>query len=471
MLNIIIAEATDTKPLKLDDESSLHQARNLEESSDKYKKINAILNSSPISYFLKLNDLLSCHLGITTPFVFLTDWTDPCELIGLRLESDGKTVDYPGLCFLGFHTDWDDFNEEGIKRIFAHELSHMWLSRMGFDFDASRSNNFHTCTSITDPYMAFSEGFAEHFEIVTSDLMGSVAKEGAWWDHAFDVSAWICHRDAQLRMHAVKNNRFIYHTAKPLKEDFDTYQQLHMAHITSSAFTPEKLKNGLQMISSEGVIASFFYQVYVHDSIKNYRAEKDVYDSFRVEFDQIDPITNLYVKILYAMSKIDLIKRSLMTDFVESYCECFPDEKEDMFDVFTKVTHYVTVDHSASDVFGRMYRVGRRGVVDEVQKCRGAVIELKNNLKESISKGSVNLDDAVYKSIWTEGDKYITPVPWQPNETERYRFDINAATDVDFYAIKGLTYEQCRELVRVREARKGFDSIEEFERKVLEVRS
>lgn len=465
-MNVIIAEAIDTHPIVSEDGVQLYQARELDESSEKFQAINTLLGESPVSYFLELNDRLSHLLGITTPFVFVTDWTDPRELIGLRLETKGQLIDYPDLCFLGFSTDWDDFNEDDIKHIFAHELSHMWLSRMGFDFDMSQSNKFHTCTAITDPYMAFSEGFAEHLEIVTKDIMGITTPDGELWDHAYDVSAWLCHRDAQLRVHAVKNNRFIYHTAKPLDEDFDTYQHLHMAHITSSAFTPERLKNGLQMVSSEGVIASFFYQIYAHDALKNAKADAEVYDRFGVEYNEIKPITNLYLKILYAMSKIDLKKISLMTDFVTSYCTCFPNERSDMIDVFSKVTHFCTVDHSASHIFGKMYRVGRQGNIEHVQECRQAVRELQSDLKQSIIESNVGLDDAVYESIWLEGDEYITPVPWQPDERVQYRFDINAATEVDFYAIKRLSYDQCCELVKIREAKQGFKSIDEFKEEV-----
>lgn len=39
----------------------------------------------------------------------------------------------------------------------------------------SQSNRFHTSTAITDPFLAFLEGFAEHLEIVSSELDGGKA--------------------------------------------------------------------------------------------------------------------------------------------------------------------------------------------------------------------------------------------------------------------------------------------------------
>lgn len=71
-----------------------------------------------------------------------------------------------------------------------------------------------------------------------------------------------------------------------------------MAHIISSAFTPEKLKNGLQMMSCEGVTASFFYQLYKKEIFKNNIVGQQIYDSFGIEACKVSPIINLCVKIL-----------------------------------------------------------------------------------------------------------------------------------------------------------------------------
>ncbi|WP_430848181.1 hypothetical protein [Clostridium nigeriense] len=260
--------------------------------------------------------------------------------------------------------------------------------------------------------MAFSEGFAEHLEIVTKEMKVNNMQEIDLWDHAFDVDAWLCIRDSQLRIHAVKNNRFIYQTAVPYEEDFDTYQHLHMAHITSSAFTPERLKNGLQMMSCEGVIASFFYQLYKKEISKNSTISQQIYNSFGIESSGVSSLIKLYIKILYVISRIDLKKETLMTDFVKAYGECFPEEREEVINIFTKVTHFSTVDYDAKELFGHMYRVGRRGNIEEVKGELNNLNMIKNNLNASILKGETELDAAIYSSIWIEGDKEITPIPW-----------------------------------------------------------
>lgn len=462
MKDFIIAEAIGTEQIINEKGEKLYCARTLAHSSPKYTAISKMLRESPITYFLQIGQYLASYLKMESPLVFVTDWTDPTELIGLRLETDGHAADYPKLCFLAFYTDWDDISSSGIKDIFSHEFSHMWMDWLGMDFSLSQSNKFHTCTAVTDPYMAFSEGFAEHLQIVTKDIEGFSPKPSDFWDCAYDANMWLCARDRQLRYHAVKNNRFIYHTATPYKEDFDTYEHLHMAHITSTSFTPEKLKNGSQMTASEGVVAAVFYQMYVHELFKNTYMNEAFYEPFGANPKKVDPVQNLYIKIMYSISKISLKKPSLMTDFIRAYGECFPNEKEKLYELFASVTHFATISASARDLFGEMYRIGRRGNIADVRDIISARNQLKDALLAGILEGKIPLDAAVYKELWIDSDREISPTPWEPDEKATYRFNINTATAVDFLSLDGMTINMAEELVRLREKQNGFNSIEEF---------
>jgi len=326
IMKVVFAEAVSTELVEDINGNKLCYARVLSPNSNKYKIINHLFESTTISYFLRIGDCLNYFIKNETPLIFVTDWTDPTEMAGLRLESEGKVIDYPNLCFLAFNTHWDDIKSSGIEEIFAHEFSHLWLSLLGYDFGLSQSNKFHTCTAITDPFMAFSEGFAEHFEIVTKDLGDNLDWKSIFWDYGYDVNAWLCLRDEQLRYYGVVNNRFIYHTAFPYSQDYDTYNHLHLDHITSSAFTPEKLKNGNQMMASEGVISSVFYQMYKHELFKNTFLDDIFYLQFGVDKNDLNPLMNLYIKILFAISKISLKKSTLMVDFIQSYGNEFSNE-------------------------------------------------------------------------------------------------------------------------------------------------
>lgn len=461
-MKIVFAEAVSTELVENINGKKLCHARVLSPHSSKYKIINQLFENTSISYFLKMGDCLNYFLKNESPLVFVTDWTDPTEMVGLRLECEGEVNDYPNLCFLAFNTNWDDIESSGIEGIFSHEFSHLWLSLLGYDFDLSKSNKFHTCTAITDPFMAFSEGFAEHLEIVTKDLRGNFDLKSTFWDYGYDVDAWLCLRDEQLRYHAVINNRFIYHTAFPYSEDYDTYNHLHFAHITSSAFTPEKLKNGNQMMASEGVIASVFYQMYQHELFKNTFLDDTFYSRFGVDKNDIDPLINLYIKIFFAISKIDLRKPTLMIDFIQSYGEEFSNEKRELYDVFLKVTHYSTVSSNAIESFGKLYRIGRRGEVNAFKDILIHNRAWKKDLFERILSGEISLDQALAGQLWINSDEDITPIPWEPEQKVKYRFEINTATEIDLLSLDGMTLEHAENLIKTRDSQCGFKSVDEF---------
>lgn len=461
-MNIIFAEAISTDLVEDTNGNKLCHALVLNPDSDKYKKINNLFQNTMISYFLRIGECLNYFLKNPMPLVIVTDWTDPTEMVGLRLEWEGKAADFPNLCFLAFDTDWDDLKRSGIEEIFAHEFSHLWLNLLGFDFNSSKSNKFHTCTAITDVYMAFSEGLAEHFEIVTKDLAHNINWKNEFWDYGYDVNAWLCLRDEQLRYYAAINNRFIYHTAMPDPDDYDTYNDLHFAHITSSAFTPEKLKSGNQMMASEGVISSVFYQMYKHRLFSDEFLKDEFYSKFGVDKNEIDPLINLYLKILFVISQIDLNESTMMTDFIQCYGEEFPSEKEELYDIFLMVTHYSTVSSDAVDAFQKLYRIGRRGEVAAFKDILMRTEKLKKDLYERVLSGELSLDNTLAEELWIESDEYITPVPWNSDYRVKYRFNINTATEIDLLSLNGVTPENAEKLIEIRESKCGFSSLDEF---------
>lgn len=465
---LILAEAFSTEPVLDKNGRELYLAKVLSKDSKKFISMQKILECTAISFFLKLHQMLNRALGCEDPLVIVTDWSDPCEVVGLRLESEQGIVEFPNLCFLALETNWNDLHRSGIEHIFAHELSHLWLHRMGYQPSLSQSNHFHTSTAITDPFLAFAEGFAEHLEITSAELNGD-GTDDALYDSGYDLRAWLCSRDSSLRIHAVKNNRFLYLTATPTEEDFSSYKQLHMAHITSSAFMPELLKNGLQAVSSEGLIASFFYRMYISAPIKENPAPAEIYKKFGYTGADASHATNLYLKILWAMMQIDLKSRTLFTDFVAAYLNAFENDREALLEIFAEVTNFVTVDSGARQLFGTLYRVGRQGNPEKlVQLCKQISAQKETWLSE-LKSGKRGLGDAIYKSLWIEADKEILPVPWNPEHSVKLKIDVNAATDVDFYALDGLSFSQCQKLVQIREQSGGFSDLEEFNKVISQI--
>jgi hypothetical protein len=456
-MKIIIAEAIGFKEVN---EKQLLHARRLDQSNEKYIKIIDLFKKKEISFFYELGIMLNHYINKDKPLVFVTDWTDPTEMVGLLLEDGKDDIVYPDLGFLAFYTDWNDLENSGIEKIFSHEFSHLWLYNLGYDFELSPSNKFHTITAITDPFMAFSEGFAEHLEIVSSDLSHH-QENNLPFDSGFDIESWLSYRDCALRMHAVKNNRFIYLTAHPKIDTYKTYAELHMAHITSSCFTPEHIKNGSQMMASEGVIASFFYYFYKDEFFKNQYQDELFYQPFGTQKAALDAISNHYLKILFALSKIDLTKETLMVDFVMTYANAFPNEKEIIFELFLRITHFATVDEAYISKFENLYLTGKQGNPDAFKE---ALMSVRTFRKETLSKIIENpemLKNGLYQSIWITTNQYIKPVPWD-DKMSVYKIDINTATAIDLLALPHMDILTAEKGVSLRKSLKGFESLDQF---------
>ena len=456
-MNCILAEALSLIPVQDDAGHPLHLARQLNEQSPKAVAMRTLLEHEPIPFFLRVHGALCALIHSDDPLVIVTDWSDPCEVVGLRLEMPDGTRDMPQLCFLALETNWDDLSASGIEHILGHELSHLWLHRMGYDAARSRSNRFHTVTAITDSYLAFAEGFAEHLEILSAERMGTLNPD-ALYDRGYDVGAWLCLRDEALRIHGVRENRFLYLPALP-EEDEGDYAALHAAHNTSSSVMPERLKNGAQVIASEGLIASFFYRVMRCDALLNTPLPAALRAAFP---DATCAQEALLLKELWAFSHVRMDSAHLLTDFVAAYGACFPQEREAMLRVFSEVTELVTVSRDAPAVFGSLYRIGRQGDVTAFKEALSRANAFKKQTMDGLLSGALALDGAISPALWVEGDKRIRPIPWDVQCLEPLRFDANTAAAVDFFSLNGLTLAQCRALEAQRNRQGGFASMEEF---------
>lgn len=473
-MNIRLVEPITLNKVSDEKGQSMYRVRPIAPDSPKHQAVMRLLGEKPCPEFLRLGEWLINYLRNTGfpclapdtlegPLCLMTDFTDPRPLKGLRIETSEGVQNYPDLYFLGFYTDWDNLAESGVVDIFGHEYAHLWFYLLNFDSSLMRSNKFHTVTAVTDPFTAFFEGFAEHLQIVTEDLAGRGETEELW-DCALDTRAWLCRRDQQLRSHAVKNNRFVYQTALPGQEEFSNYVNLHMAHLTSSAFTPEKLKNGSQVAASEGAVASVFYHIYSSPVFKNHYCSAEFYSKFGAIQTDVGPVQNLYLKIFHTLSKMDFQRPCLLSDFIRVYGECFPLEREALFKLFLELTHFTTVSPEAAGIFGDFCRIGRRGVIEDFKKVYLQVRAFKEDLTAKVLAGVVPLDEALYPQIWITGDERIPPVPWEPGHLAPYEFDLNTASEVDLLALARIDLERARQITAYREENRGFKSLEDFQR-------
>lgn len=456
----------------------IYRVKEIEESSEKYEKMMSLLKKDPCKLFIELGEKLRYYLkesGFDTDspetldedLHIMTDFTDPRPMCGLSISKDDEWEEKENLFYLALNTEWDSLDDGEMEKIFGHEYSHLMLYLMNYDPSNCCSNKFHDVTAVTDPYTAFSEGFAEHLEIVSYEngLEWYAEEEfSGLWDTGLDIDAWTSYRSKQLRYHAVKNNRFVYGKSVPDMEDYSDFTKLHLDHLTSSAFLPEKVKNGNQVLASEGAVSSIFYHIYSDDFFKNEYKDDDFYEKFGISKDKFEPVKNLYLKILYVISKIDMVKSSQpMIDFIRLYGESFPDEKKDLYKLFLKLTHFTTVSDEAAERFGKHYLVGRRGDMEEFRESLLDLREFKENMKEKVLDGEVKLDDALHPQIWVENKDYqVPPCPWIPDNTVNYVFDLNTASIADMMSLTDMNYHDAKKMINIRKEKGGFSSFDDF---------
>lgn len=460
--------------------NEVYYVRELENESAKFKKLAPLLERNPCKFFISLGEKLKSYLNkinyqtaayqtLDEKLYIMVDYTDPRPLYGLAI-ADGEDWDKKeDLLYIAFNTEWDSIEDGEFEEIFAHEYFHLWLYLLNYSPKNHRSNKFHTVTAVTDPYTAFSEGFAEHLEPVSyQNGLEDVAQEkfSGFWDHAIDINAFLCKRDTQLRYFAVRNNRFIYNKMIPEIGQYSDFITLHLDYISSTAFLPERVKNGSQIIASEGAIATVFYQIYKHDTFKNNFLDDDFYNRFDTEKKEVSPLENLYLKMLYVMSQQDYINTTYpMIDFIKRYGENFPEEKEDLYKLFLETTHFTTVSTRASKLFSDFYLAGRRAEIEEFKRELGQIRDFKADLLEKVIRGEIELDQGLYPQIWVENLTYqIPPCPWMRDRLENYIFDLNTASIADLMSLTRLDHGKARKLIKIREENRGFSSFTEFEK-------
>lgn len=108
-----------------------------------------------------------------------------------------------------------------------------------------------------------------------------------------------------------------------------------------------------------------------------------------ISLNELDLETRRYGKIFYALSQMDLRKPSLLVNFLRAYCVSFPGERKELLHIFLRVTSFVTVDEEAAELFGSLYRIGRRGEPAIFQQELIAARRWKQDKLEAILCGTL----------------------------------------------------------------------------------
>jgi hypothetical protein len=406
-----------------------------------------------------------------------------------REQPNGSLRAMPGVPFVDMPVgetdlDWSRFG--GFAEIFPHELAHIMMRELAGDATRKASNAIHFVTVRTDPWMAFTEGWGEHFQPVALDLgPGSAARElrarppyaadsgwlarfareqarGSWFRPAnLAFLFWQGKGEQQLRDGAVRGNCFIHLVPLP-RELQDGRRAARETMLYRDVVPPAEvapLKNGPQVMASEGIVSTFFYRLVTDRRLQETYRESAFYESFLAAGEaplrapaevrrRFPPLVNVYLK-LFEVFHHDVTwevgtGRPPLLQVVAGYAARYPDEAEAIFAIFLDVTRGVSVDREAAR------RQAEPGYLEDLRK--------------RLLCGEARLDGNLGPPLWLLNRQFrggfgvFRYFFLRPPLT----FDLNAADAADLRTVPGVTVELADRIVAVRETRGFYRSIDDL---------
>jgi len=339
-----------------------------------------------------------------------------------------------------------------FEEIFSHELGHLILQALLGTPLPSRSHKMHQSMAVTDYATAFDEGFAEHFQPMARDATENPVFRRAGSD--FD-RLWLSGADTELRTDGVKHNVFIHRKPLPATA-YDPQPDLYRLFVedeTSTVFLPAELRNGQQMMASEGVIATLFYRFVNDPQLSAWRRPAAFYRPFGVTADQLTAHENVYLKLFAAITQLHgyAHSRAPMIELVEHYARLFPDEAARIRQLFIETTWGATASPRLANAFVDAARAGQRGDIAAFRASRP--FKDLDALIADVSAGRRALDAGVGPEFWIENRSFLIASPiWRTERTKPLALNLNTATVVEWMTLPGIDLKLAQRIVAVRDA-------------------
>jgi hypothetical protein len=315
----------------------------------------------------------------------------------------------------------------GIDQIFPHELAHVMVQQLAGEPGRGGSTQGHAIAVRTDPEMAFTEGFAEHFQVMALDDRDADPRSRAlladpYWRSRADRDVqeyrramdarwapavrarlgfifWYSGTEQVWRYYGVKANAFALQPAIPerLLRTSDPYAAYLVENVLPGV-PGDVTKSAAQMLATEGVVATLFWQWATNDGLRNHYLDDEFYAQFGAARGDVPPGLNVYLKLfdVFYTARPQTAKA-----VIAAYIAAHPDEARFVEAIVRDVLHGQALPQ-APEIWlaNRSFVVGTR-VFDQFRDA---------------------------------------PQP--------HTFDLNAASVVDLVAVPGVSIELAREIRR-----------------------
>jgi DNA uptake protein ComE-like DNA-binding protein len=251
----------------------------------------------------------------------------------------------------------------GIDQIFPHELAHVMVQQLAGEPAQGGSTQGHAIAVRTDPVMAFTEGFAEHFQVMALDdpeadpRARALLSDPYWQAHANrDVEEyrramtarwapasrariafmfWYSGTEQVLRYYGVRSNAFARQPAVPerLLRTTDPYAAYLLENVLPGAPT-DPPKSAAQMLATEGVVSTLFWKWATCEALRSRYADEAFYARFGVARQDVPPELNVYLKLF---DVLHTSRPQTAQGVIEAYTAAFPRDAADVDAVVREV--------------------------------------------------------------------------------------------------------------------------------------
>lgn len=310
-------------------------------------------------------------------------------------------------------------DNDTLDIVVCHENGHAIMFDMyGKAFQAIKriSTNGHDAPYITDTGLAYTEGWAEAFEAVYGPANAKFAEKDR---KKYNISEFLFARQDPIRR--------------------DRYVWMHATGKKTGA-----MKNALQMLSTEGVVAGLFYDILTSKSI-----------------------TAPFEKCVTVMVTAQPLT---FQAFIETFVKLFPEDKKVVYRILLETTNYVTMRKEAAKLYQAYYQAKLGYVAKKVEKAqldqaKQAFNTFKEDLFTKAMAGSSPFDN-VGAELWFSGavklDKklegfkgFLAKKLGQDGEVWKFNLDLNTISEKGLVTI-GLEQADAAALIAERDTAGSF---------------
>lgn len=413
--------------------------------------------------------------------LFLSDDEGGFPRTGLELiDSSGGRTAFPALNYVDLVLDVERA-DRGDLYIYSHELGHVMMNNIMSGFmrrDQERmTSKQHVSMGVTDYYTAFYEGWGIHFECSANDIEKYRRNQDDGYRYDRIISAvWHSRIDRELRITGVKQNRFIHQKLVPpvLHEKNMTVEDMILLEHTSPVFDFTELRNGQQMMSSEGVLASLFYHINSNKAVQAHYRNAEFYRAFLLQplpkgispADIFSPYENVVLKNFYVWhllkKKTSFNEKPVFTEFIRVWCEAFPEDKKELLEIFVNLTAGMTITPELGEAYEKTAHSGVVGDYFSFQDMRKKYRKMLEGVFRRVSENLDSLDANVGPELWVENKNFqIRRYLWMPDLKTNLKVNINTASVYDLASFLGMGLERAEKVIKKRRESGYFRSLAE----------